>query len=87
MKNLTYREMMVETMLVETLNNNVTRFDHLLRGGMCLGEIVTMARAMRLLVDKALEQSIQKVIDSQEPVPPTVAQQPDYDFPFDPNMN
>lgn len=83
MDNKSYREVMVETLLVETLNNNVARFDHLLSSGLSLQDMVMVSRAMRLLVDKALEQSVQKVIDIAEPMPPP----PTHGFPFDPSMN
>lgn len=80
----TYKEIMIETLLVESLTSNEARFNHLLSSGFTLQEVVTVSRAMRLLIDKALEQTVQKILDVQEetPSPP-----PTTGSFFDPSMN
>lgn len=87
MQDKTYKKAMVETMMVETFNSSEARFNHLLSCDMSLEEVVTVSRAMKLLIDKSLEQSIQKIIDKQEPVPPTPTPPPTPDSLFDPSMN
>lgn len=80
-----YKQAMIETMLIESLTNNEARFSHLLSSGFTLQEVVTVSRAMKLLIDKSLEQVVQKILDKQEPV----MQQPPHptgSF-FDPSMN
>ncbi len=66
MDNKIYKEVMVETMMVETLMSHEARFNHLLSSGLPLQEVVTLSRAMKLLVDKALDQVVQQLLDSQE---------------------
>lgn len=85
MDNSDYRKAMIETMLVESLTNNEARFAHLLSSGFTLQEVVTVSRAMRLLIDKALEQVVQKILDVQEETPPPSP--PTTGSFFDPSMN
>ena len=77
---------MIETMLIESLVNNEARFAHLLSSGFTLQEVVTVSRAMQLLIDKALEQAVQKILDVQEE-PPLPLPPPTTGSFFDPSMN
>lgn len=78
-----YRQVMVETMLVESLTNNEARFSYLFSNDMSLQEVATVARAMKLLIDNALDQAVQKIIDNQAAIPPP----PTNGSFFDPSMN
>lgn len=83
-----YRKVMVEVMLVESLTTNATRFDLLLKSGFSLAEVVSVSRAMKSLVDKGLEQVVQRLLDKQEEPPPSPPPSPPTTSSFfDPSMN
>lgn len=66
MDNKTYKDILLETMLVDTLVAQEGRFNHLLASGMPLQEVVALSRATKEVIDKALNQVVQRLLDDQE---------------------